>query len=266
MDIRDFAITADAPTGKTLEEVFLLQQELLNKYVAIEKLTKWPYNLNLPDSQVIIKDFIARVVEELGEAFESYDKLVIGWTRNHLDRPSVINNLYNFNEELADSLHFLIEVMIVSGITPQYLKEWSIATRFPADNLTVGVMDNLYELFRTPGRFCPDYSPEVRHLMDGLNDPFIMGGRWVSDETQAVLALASWEVTYHLMLARNSLKNKPWKQTHMNSDYKVYKSELARALVAFISLTEAMGITEQALFSIYYRKNQVNHFRIRTKY
>ena len=50
------------------------QNNLISHYSVIEKLPTPPVNLNTKFNQTMVKDFSARVVEELGEMYESYHK------------------------------------------------------------------------------------------------------------------------------------------------------------------------------------------------
>lgn len=100
-----------------LQDLFIHQKELMGKYVDIEgqhgiglgllKSDNGEFNLNdlsldSPKLQYVLKDFSWRVIEELAEALECKG---IPDQREHMI------------EELADSMHFLIELMILSGIS-----------------------------------------------------------------------------------------------------------------------------------------------------
>ena len=62
------------------------------------------------------------------------------------------------------------------------------------------------------------------------------------------------------------LKNKPWKQTHMETDVEHYKEEIIDAFHFFVELCILSGIDEDDLFKIYLFKNEVNRFRQRSNY
>ena len=71
MDIRDIKEEVVYPLGKGLTEMYRLQKVLLDSYIKIEGLPQYPVNVNLKVSQSLIKDFVGRVIEELGEGYES---------------------------------------------------------------------------------------------------------------------------------------------------------------------------------------------------
>jgi len=92
---------------KSISDLFAHQLELYNKYKEIEGMD-WEgnlVNLHTLEGQKWIKDFLWRTTEELGESFESH----------------LIGDLDHTIEELADALHFFIEVCIISGIEPDTL-------------------------------------------------------------------------------------------------------------------------------------------------
>ena len=55
------------PGDKYLEEIYSMQKELLSGYIGIEGLPQYPIDINTKASQSLLKDFTARVVEELSE-------------------------------------------------------------------------------------------------------------------------------------------------------------------------------------------------------
>ena len=62
--------------GQYLEKIYELQKELLDGYIGIEGLPQYPININSKKSQVLIKDFVGRVIEELAEGYESMLEVV----------------------------------------------------------------------------------------------------------------------------------------------------------------------------------------------
>jgi len=83
---------------------------------------------------------------------------------------------------------------------------------------------------------------------------------------QARLKDFAWRITEELGEAMNCLKNKPWKQTQMETDIAHYQEELADAFHFFIELCILSGIDAIGLYNLYFRKNKVNQFRQRSKY
>ena len=62
------------PDYKYLEEIYQMQKNLLSGYIGIEGLPQYPVDINTKASQTLLKDFTARVIEELSEGYESFER------------------------------------------------------------------------------------------------------------------------------------------------------------------------------------------------
>lgn len=87
--------------SEMLQLMWAQQQNLINKYSQLEGLPSPPVMATTYAGQQILKNFAWRVVEELAEAFHEINDM----------------NEQKMKEELADALHFHIELLIYSGIT-----------------------------------------------------------------------------------------------------------------------------------------------------
>jgi hypothetical protein len=124
--------------------------------------------------------------------------------------------------------------------------------------------DKLEVIFKRQRELMEKYEP-IEHMNGllltadvpvNLNDP----------KGQARLKDFAWRVTEELGEAMNCLKNKPWKQTHMETDEMHYKEEIADAFHFFVELCILSGFTADSLADLYLRKSQVNQFRQRSGY
>ncbi len=66
--------------------------------------------------------------------------------------------------------------------------------------------------------------------------------------------------------ASHTLKNSPWKTTHVLTDRDHLIEELSDAFHFFIELCIAVGLDAEDLYRIYYKKSEVNKFRQRSAY
>jgi dimeric dUTPase (all-alpha-NTP-PPase superfamily) len=119
LNVSDFSNTL--PEGEDLLKViFKRQVELMEKYDPIEEknlshhIPHGVFNLDDPQSQQRLKDFAWRVTEELGEAMNCLKNKP--WKQTHMPTDEV-----HFLEELVDAFHFLIEMYIHVGFTPETL-------------------------------------------------------------------------------------------------------------------------------------------------
>ena len=225
MNVNDVVSQVVNPGADRLRLIFARQHELATKYRAIEEragvgyglLRGNPWNMHEQRSQEVCKNYAWRVVEEIAEACEAYAEIRVDSTgTGHV----------HAHEEIADGLHFLVELYLLVGITPDDLTEG-----FHSDD----------DLLARAWRNC-DILPD--------ND-YVEG---------------AFTVLLKLGLAMNCLKCKPWKQTHVLTDAVKFRGLLVGAFAAYLVLAATMGMTDETLFDFYFRKSRVNDFRIRSQY
>ena len=231
MNIND--VKSQEVQGDRLVAIFARQEELVKKYQEIEGMpSEYPFNPHSRIGQKWFKDFAWRMTEEMMEAFEAFQFEEMAMTTGDPGMAQVHRDHYN--EELADALHFLVENLILIGITPQDLK---LPTRPHSDDI-------LYDLF--------DFGKQQRSEMDIANYPTIHE-----------IAL---QVTINLGLAMNCLKNKPWKQTEILTDVPKFKGLMIKTFYSFITLLIWSDLNDNDITDLYFRKSEVNKFRQRSKY
>lgn len=202
--------------GDKLVAIFERQKELMNKYHDIEKRSgllqteDCPVNLNDKRGQARIKDFAWRVMEEVGEAIDA-----VGDFEHHV-------------EELIDGLHFLTELTILTGYTPEDI-----------------VWDN----------------PNGNDLLLTLYNQNYLG----NSPVQNTMELLITDLVRDLGMMCNCLKNKPWKQTSMLTDVNEFLHKLRLVWADYFSIL-SLSLSPQAIVEIYFKKSQVNKFRQRSNY
>jgi hypothetical protein len=134
----------------------------------------------------------------------------------------------HYDEELSDALHFLVEFTILAGLNENDIKSSYSSS---VDGLSI-----LYEAAK-------DY-------------PHPEGGPW------AWVGL----VVEALATTCNTLKNKPWKTTQMVTDVDYFRKKLLETWLRFIQLCILSNISEEYLYSLYFKKSEVNKFRQRSNY
>jgi len=75
-----------------------------------------------------------------------------------------------------------------------------------------------------------------------------------------------WNIVQYLTLAGNKLRNKKWKQTQVLTDRNIFFEYLEKALDELIRALRSVGLTDEDIYNMYFKKNQVNKFRQRSKY
>jgi hypothetical protein len=116
MNIHDFPEIFDETNSKeSLHFIFKRQKELMLKYRKIENENGFYYpeslevDIDSMQGQTLLKNMAWRFIEEIGESIEALDDF------NHRE---------HFKEESIDALHFLTELLILSGISYEYFGEY----------------------------------------------------------------------------------------------------------------------------------------------
>jgi hypothetical protein len=232
MNIDDVRTVEDVPPEERWLAIFAHQRKLMEKYDEIERdaganVPEEPWSLDDKRVQWRLKDLFWRVTEELAEALEFDDpRLLLDW-ESKWEESADVRHVF---EELADALHFFVEASIISG----------------EEGLTVRELER-------------DARVALAHYEETPRGKVVL-------RPKDVLQRKAWEVVYYLGLAANTLKNKPWKQTHMPTDEWRFKGHLWQAWTAFHRIWINFACSQQRVFELYFRKMKVNEFRQRTKY
>jgi hypothetical protein len=205
MNVKDIiAPSAPSTAGDIAQEILDRQEMLENHYWKLEGRPSLVQGCETRDAQVWIKDFLWRITEELGETLEARDEAIVNFTENY-DK---------IREELADTLHFIAGLSIISDTTTEFIRAF-------------------IDYYKTPANYS---QPEVAMIM-------------------------------RLGQVGNTLKMKPWKQTDVPTDVPRFRRAMYDMLRAFLDVTNHIGVMDMAqVFDFYWRKSEVNLFRIRSKY
>lgn len=258
------------PTSTYLEEIYKLQKELITPYIGIEGLPEYPLDVDTKANQALLKDFISRIIEELGEAFQEFENLfLMVLKQSGTNSPETLKTLTAFNEEISDALHFFIELLIYINVSAEDIDSYMHHIMIDVNlNLEEEPLDNMLKLSRysndTMGRsICKAQSGYIVEVTE--EDGFTLAGRRVGSEQTINYKIMLWETTYALQLVRNELKNKPWTQTGTLTNTEVLQEKAVQAFLTFIMWLEYTGHTSESIYTVYYKKNQVNQQRIKDK-
>lgn len=295
MDIRNIKTEPPQVENRAfLEKMFDLQKELMEGYIRIEGLPRYPLNINSKKSQVVLKDFASRVTEELAEGYESTHFACEimekhGWNIDLLsekEHSMLINHLQNSNEEQADATAFYLELLIYADINAEDLREFALE-KLGKERDSLAENSPILDILMITGvkllnSFNPvilDVCPEIKNLtplvirynfesVEKYNQvkAYIPGFHAMSPELHHQEMAYLWQIQYHLGVGRNYLKNKPWKQTGELSDERPYMESLMEGFIKMMGYHSMMGITPEGLYYLFFKKNQVNCFRQRSNY
>lgn len=303
MDSRDIKEEPKNIEGnKYIEEIYSMQKNLLSGYIDIEGLPRYPVDINTKASQTLLKDFTARVIEELSEGYESFENVMDLFEANHsrlvqthgdcIEYMEILNHLQNANEENADAIHFFIELLIYANIQPDdikaYMVKWVRVNRCP-QSVVDSLNKNREDILRTAmilgviwimdkgdiGVILHNNATDLIKWYENMdsetllyyNTKLLEGGRYFNHVEYSVnYPYLLWKITHHLNIARNFLKNKPWKQSQVMTQELKYQAELVKAFIYFCGYLGWIGMDSKEVFYIYFKKNHINLFRQKSKY
>ncbi len=237
MNVKD--VKAPERNGDRLQMIFVKQGELFDRYHEIERrnglgfaaiVGTRVFSLDCPRRQYVMKEVAWRVTEEIGEALEALDDLDPEHT----------------HEEMADALHFLIELCIIAKVDASDIR--GAARSF----VPTKELDGQLALFRLD-----DGLDLVFRAADSILSP-ALPIKTVSEGVRHFIR--------HLGCAMNCLKNKPWKTTQMETDREKFRTLVAQLPIMFALLAKETGMTADTTYDFYFRKAQVNEFRQRSAY
>lgn len=232
-DIKEEVVPTPTSDKDMLDLIFERQHSLAVKYLPIEKENGllqtdiFPGNLDDRASQARMKDFAWRTQEELYEATESLAKK----EQDHT----------HFIEEMIDAIHFYTELCLFCGYSSKDVGDF---------------------FGHTEG----DKFEYISSLALKLNE-MTEGPMGRGDKNYPIPALIYMSIGQPIGDAMNKLKNKPWKQTHMVTDKEAFKGSLLCAWIGFFRvLQNVYGLSAKEIFAMYFKKSEVNKFRIQSKY
>ena len=199
-----------------LEELFVRQRTLAARFHVIEEENNLLEYVGMPveitdrHGQARLRALMWRVVEEIGEFLDE------------LDSRSPISAA---REELADVLHFLIELYLSAGITAADL------------------------LQRNSGE-CP-------WAKDELERSFLLFESLTSTPRGLILKLI-----LSLTSASHELKARPWKKDPKPTDLEKFRYKLVSTFEAYIRLCDSCEMDADLLYNSFLNKETKNHARI----
>lgn len=280
MDIRN--IKEQVPpleVGTELQAMYQLSLEQLDGYRQIEKLPDYPLDINNPNNQVVLKDFISRVIEELMEGYESTSEVVKicnkwGWNVEQLtedEYTQVLNHLQNANEEQGDALGFFFTLFHFANIQPEDIFSWGTNAVYEYSDFKVKTLKDVItlgialtsEIGRNPllanrFRLIDEEHESVKDYTPGFNT--------LSESSHENEKLLLFEIIYELNIARNLLKSRPWKQTQVMTKELDFQYSLVKAFYLYMGFLGIQEFSEESIYRLFFKKQKLNLWRQKTNY
>ncbi len=248
------------------------QKRLLKHYIVIEPLPEYPVDLSAKINQKLMRDFFFRTIEELVEA---YDEVC-----NTLNKESDNNSVEasqagaNLLLELADVHHFIMEILIYSGLEPEMLH--LAFKNLQGENIppTTQNWDVFQDIYQNSMEAVNKYWAEAEYSLyqcfsTGIPESTGLPIYRIRLNYYRVLSIQveMWELVQALMSAANCLKSKAWVQGQRESNLVLYQERIVKAtMVWFNILYMVTQAPLEDLYKLYIIKNDINYARIQQKY
>lgn len=257
--------------NKGMEKMFKLQLAVIERLKPIQKLPDYPLDLNKRESQEFLKKMSYCVLEELAEAAEESEKIFEAVSTNNLELAKV--HCRDFNIEISDTLHFILEVLIYSGCD-EYMLFTVIESLLMDRNMeSLMIRDDLLGTLFNIGAFLNrDLNPpkqskfmvfKTQETIDQVNSA---GLSRISKEVLGEQSKFLWEITKKLLLSMNQLKNKEWNQSERMVNVVKYFEHLVDTVIVINQYFSFVGLTPISLFNNFLHKDRIIHERINEKY
>ena len=240
-------------TNQTPEEffrIFTKQKFLMAKYIEADKLRPYPIDLLIKDDHDFIKKLGSLFIEELCEFLEEYQNTtfaVVNIMGARQDQEGLNESYKKISMELADCLHFLVEMLIFSEILPNH-NLTSLLIEANPDSDTYHWHDT-----QLVGKVIGGLT-ERDSFRDEVNK--IQYGKQLQDQ----VTILTMKTILKLEKALNCLKIRDWRQA--DSNIAKYNQCMANVLFDFLVLNEVLGINLPKLEQFYNIKNQINLERL----
>lgn len=222
----------DIPKDSIMSAIFQAQYELAEKYAPIERTNGFYYpdehhvgKIDDPQFQNWVRMMFWRATEELVEALEDgvpeiNNQAFLEWGKR--------DGLRHFFEELADALHFVVEVSMFVGVSGAQAEDaWELGV----------VALPLHQSF-----------PGDVHLQ------------------RDVVQRTIFSIVRRMGSAAHLLKNKPWKQRQIRTDHKQVRSHMLMIWQDLGTLWSHLGCDLKKVYVLYSKKHAVNVDRQATGY
>lgn len=266
--------------GKGLEGIFSLQRDLMEGYIKCKALPEYPIDLSLRDSQKTIRHITGAFIEELSEAFTEYEKLFEAINANSPNIPrdtKMTDYLAAMNEEIADSLHFFIELLIYANIDEGSIKAYY--SRMLKEELIPESIYNENNTLATILQVSIYSNNKSGHNQRGYNVKLLRPDQYGFEDNNCTLGFRVyhpsyflllkdilWTITNNLYKAQNSLKAKAWRKQETKVDLGKFQLDIMECFLSYFCLIAFLGISEEAIFEVYCKKNKINFDRQNNNY
>ncbi len=262
--------------------IWAQQLKLVDKYIEKGKQVPYPVSIEEKPGQAFLRELFGFLEEEIFEAYEHIETMVI--TLNNVHPASlkgdVLKHLENFNEEVADTMAFWVEIFIYIGYDESTVKDYYAVVLEQMDMLHLDRGPDILQTAIAYSEMILGFSHQVNHTKLKIasynlliqNDIFNtdenkLPGNWISDTVVNMSKDYIFQSIKHLNIARNCLKMKFWRETEGNTNHETFYQNLMESWLNYQVFLYITGYTLSTQFSYNFElKNKKNLERIETKW
>lgn len=256
--------------GKLLNGMFEYQTNLINKYISLGKLPSLELDLSLKINQNFLRHTISNILEELGESYnEQVRAFQIFSTKVYTSSETMAEikiPLGRLQEEIADILHFFIELLIYSNIEADDINAYYKQILVPQGLGDLIFEEGLLTTFATVRNSIIVDDEHRVSVFESYKFPFQerIAGMNQGYNLMQQLGKVYWQVAYSLLYkAQNNLKEKNWRGTkETKSNIQAYQEGLMEAWTWLFILFDLYRMDEILLYKAYEDKNIINQQRL----
>lgn len=264
---------------KSLGIIFEKQRALMDTLITKNSMVPYPLDINLKENQSYIRNIMAYAIQELSESYDVYSELVNHMEQAQKDHHKIYKAVVDFNEELADYFHFLVELVILCGLDEssintyyeKLLKDANVETLYFPDDLMKTALGYARFINGNAGRILLghkfyDIKPIIGIHFNSRSEWILAAGRKVSPDLLNIYDGLMWKIVHHSYTAMNKLKKKPWRESGPTTDLQTFLEALMEAWLYSFCLFDFAGHTDYSLYTTYKIKNHINIERINNNY
>lgn len=268
---------------RPLKQMWAQQTLLVDKYVEKGKQENYPMSLEDKKGQAFIRELFGFLEEEMFEAFEHIQDMGVVMHNalpSSLGTKGTTDYLKNFNEEVADTMAFWIEIFMYIGYDESTIQDYYSTILEQIDNLHLDKGPDVMATAIEYSKMILGHRHQVNHErlkiasfnlviennMHNHNENELPGN-WISDDVVNISQEYLFHSVKHLNIARNCLKMKFWRESDNSPNYQKFYNNLMEAWLNYQVFLYAAGYTLSTQYSYNFKlKNDINMERIKTKW
>jgi len=229
-------------------------------------------HLETKESQSFFRELSGFYVEELVEARIALAELVeLRHERGFTTTPEFLTKLDGFNEEIADTFCFALELLIYAGVRVSELERYiehqfvdELGDEYKASGYWIedNLLASMLQLARVQNIRWGAYQLNITRTNVTLtheDDSYLnVAGRRLSQEASPVLDGLNFQVIQNLYTSLNMMKSKYWRAEEVPINEIDLRRSLCTWFMSYLQLLDMYGVNEMSTLKNYINKHEKN--------